>query len=101
MTFWRAAASLAAPHRVEENVPVMIFTRSRVASRVASDGRGGRIRRVAYHEDELLAHHAAEALVDEVAHDLVALEVALALTARLPVSGSSTPILYSPFRSWD
>jgi len=37
MTFWRAAASLAAPHRVEENVPVMIFTRSRVASRVASE----------------------------------------------------------------
>ena len=37
MTFCRAAASLAAPQSVEENVPVMIFTPSRVASRVASE----------------------------------------------------------------
>jgi hypothetical protein len=37
MTFWRAAASLAAPQRVEEKVPVMILTPSRVASRVASE----------------------------------------------------------------
>src|SRR6185436_12848335 len=35
--------------------------------------------RVANHEDELAAHHAAEAAVDEVAHDLVALEMQLAL----------------------
>ena len=40
--------------------------------------RRGRVRRVAHHEDELLAHDAA-ALVDQVAHDLVALEVPLAL----------------------
>ena len=37
MTFCRAAASLAAPQSVEEKVPVMIFTPSRVASRVASE----------------------------------------------------------------
>ncbi len=37
MTFCRDAASLAAPHRVEEKVPVMILTPSRVASRVASE----------------------------------------------------------------
>ena len=37
MTFWRDAASLAAPQRVEEKVPVMILTPSRVASRVASE----------------------------------------------------------------
>ena len=37
MTFCRDAASLAAPQSVEENVPVMIFTPSRVASRVASE----------------------------------------------------------------
>jgi hypothetical protein len=37
MTFWREAASLAAPQSVEENVPLMIFTPSRVARRVASD----------------------------------------------------------------
>ena len=37
MTFCRAAASLAAPHRMDEKVPVMIFTPSRVAKRVASD----------------------------------------------------------------
>src|SRR5438876_4718161 len=36
MTVWRAAASLAAPHRREENVPVMIFTPSRVINRFAS-----------------------------------------------------------------
>ena len=37
MTFCRAAASLAAPQSVEEKVPVMILTPSRVASRVASE----------------------------------------------------------------
>jgi hypothetical protein len=56
----------------------MIFTPSRVASRVASEdaavGSG-----VADHEDELPTHHAAEAGIDEVPHDLVALEVELAL----------------------
>ncbi len=36
MTLARAAASLAAPQRVEEYVPVMIFTPSRVIRRVAS-----------------------------------------------------------------
>jgi hypothetical protein len=37
MTFCREAASLAAPQSVDENVPVMILTPSRVASRVASE----------------------------------------------------------------
>ena len=40
--------------------------------------RRGRVHPVAHHEDELLAHDPA-ALVDHVAHDLVALEVPLAL----------------------
>src|SRR5262249_18400577 len=31
------------------------------------------------HEGQFLSHHAAEAVVDEIAHDLVPLEVALAL----------------------
>ena len=79
MTFCRAAASLAAPQSVEENVPVMIFTPSRVASRVASEAAAVGSTASPGHEDQLLAHHAAEALVDEVAHDLVALEVPLAL----------------------
>src|SRR6266704_73057 len=36
MTFCLEAASLAAPHRVEEYVPVIIFTPSRVMRRLAS-----------------------------------------------------------------
>ena len=79
MTFCRAAASLAAPQSVEENVPVMIFTPSRVASRVASEAAAVGSTASPDGEDQLLAHHAAEAAVDEVAHDLVALEVQLAL----------------------
>ena len=81
MTLWRAAASLAAPHRREENVPVMIFTPSRVISRLASLAAAVGSVASADREDELLAHHAAP-LVDEVAHDLEALHVPLALERR-------------------
>jgi hypothetical protein len=78
MTLWRAATSLAAPHRREENVPVMIFDALAGDQPVGLAGRRGRIGGVGDREDELLAHHAA-ALVDEVAHDLEAFHVALAL----------------------
>src|SRR5712691_5060128 len=45
-------------------------------------GHGG-VDRVPGDEGQLLAHHAAGALVDEVAHDLVALEVELALNGEI------------------
>jgi len=46
-----------------------------------------RIRPVADREDEFLAHHAAEAAIDEVAHDLVALEMALAAHGQVASEG--------------
>src|SRR5207245_2920910 len=46
-------------------------------------GNRGGIGAVTDREDQLPAHHAAEAAVDEVAHDLVALEVELALDGEI------------------
>jgi hypothetical protein len=74
MTLCRAAASLAAP-QAWRVVPVTILTPSRVTPVDLEAAAGGVASPTT---KQLLAHHAA-ALVDEVADDLVALEVPLAL----------------------
>ena len=58
-------------------------------------GRGG-IGRVPDCKDELLAHDAAEALVDEIAHELVAFEVALALGGEVAGQRLQHPDLVFP-----
>src|SRR3990167_3780428 len=98
MTLWRAAASLAAPQRVDEKLPVRILTPSRAirrfASLAAAVGFGmSAIAKVSFFpmtppralmRSRMISYPARWRLPSEESG---------------PVSGSRTPILYSPL-SW-
>ena len=96
MTFCRDAASLAAPQSVEENVPVMIFTPSRVTSRVASEAAAVGSTASPVTKTSFLPITPPKRSLMRSRMISNPSRWRLPSAARLPVSGSSTPILYSP-----
>ena len=95
MTFWRASASLAAPQSRDENVPVMIFTPSRVASLVASVAAAVGSGASATTNVSFLPITPPRSLIMSRTISKPS-RCRLPSPASGPVSGSSTPILYSP-----
>src|SRR5215813_8580204 len=95
MTLWRAAASLAAPHRREENVPVTILTLSRVMSRLASLAAAVGSGTSATTKVSFLPITPPRSLIRSRTISKPS-RWRLPSPASGPVSGSSTPILYSP-----
>ena len=95
MTLWRAAASLAAPHSRDENVPVTIFTPSRVMSRLASVDAEVGSGTSATANTSFLPITPPRSLIMSRTISKPSM-CRLPSPASGPVSGSSTPILYSP-----
>src|SRR5207253_1821813 len=95
MTLWRAAASLAAPQSRDENVPVMILTPSRVISRFASLAAAVGSGASAATNTSFLPMTPPRSLIMSRTISYPS-RCRLPSPASGPVSGSSTPILYSP-----
>ena len=95
MTLERAAASLAAPHSRDEKVPAMILTPSRVMSRVASLAAAVGSGASATTKVSFLPMTPPRSLIMSRTISKPS-RCRLPSPASGPVSGSSTPILYSP-----
>ena len=99
MTLWRAAASLAAPHSRDEKVPVTILTFSRVMSRLASLAAAVGSGTSATTKTSFLPITPPRSLMRSRTISKPS-RWRLPSPASGPVSGSSTPILYSPDWAW-